>query len=155
MRCECRLANNTGYAGTRQYVDTVTMRLEFDVPTALPPEQVHDFFKTPLDWPRLFTAFRPAEARDDDWTTVPIRRLPLPLIARITTDEPDRVAWDLRGFWQGDGEVRFHGSAEGTRVTGHEEIDVPHLLGIGRLIEKWAEPRFALVWESGWSGSAR
>ena len=126
------------------------MRLEFDVFTALPPEQVYDFFKTPLDWPRLFTAFGPATERNDGWTTVPIRRSPIPLIARITTDEPQRVAWDLRGFWRGDGEVRFEDIARGTRVTGYEQIEVPRLLGLGRLIEKWAEPRFALVWESGW-----
>ena len=126
------------------------MRLEFDVSTALPQEQVHDFFKTPSDWPRLFTAFRPATRRKDGWTTVPIRRSPIPLVARITVDEPGRIAWDLRGFWKGDGEVRFEDVANGTQVTGYEQIDLPRLLGLGRLIGKWAEPRFALVWESGW-----
>lgn len=128
----------------------MTMRLEFDVVAALPPEAVHDFLKTPSDWPRLFTAFRPVTLRKDGWTTVPIRRSPIPLIAKITTDEPRRVAWDLRGFWKGDGEVRFEDIGEGTRITGYEQIDLPHFLGLGRLIEKSAEPRFGVVWESGW-----
>ncbi|MDJ0496711.1 MAG: hypothetical protein QNJ89_02700 [Acidimicrobiia bacterium] len=131
-------------------MNPVTMRLEFDVPTALSPEEVRDFFKTPSDWPRLFTAFRPATLRKDGWTTVPIRRSPIPLVAKITVDEPGRVAWKLRGFWKGDGEVRFEAVADGTRVTGYEQIDLPRLLGLGRLIARWAEPRFALVWESGW-----
>jgi hypothetical protein len=127
------------------------MRLEFDVETRLPPAEVYDFFKTPADWPLLFPAFGEASRRDDGWFTVPIHRSPIPLVARNTVDEADRrVAWDLRGFWNGDGEVRFEATASGTRVTGHEEVNLPRLLGLGALLEKWAKPRFAAVWEGGW-----
>ena len=127
------------------------MRLEFDVETRLPPERIYDFFETPADWPQLFPAFGEASRRDDGWFNVPMHRSPLPLVARNTADEPGRrVAWDLAGFWKGDGEVRFEKTATGTRITGHEEINLPRLLGLGTLIEKWAEPRFAAVWEGGW-----
>ena len=77
-----------------------------------------------------------------------MRRSPIPLVANNTADEPGRrVAWDLAGFWKGDGEVRFEAIPDGTRVTGYEEVALPRLLGLGRLIERWAEPRFASVWE--------
>lgn len=127
------------------------MRLEFDVATRLAPDQVYAFFETPADWPRLFPAFREARAAGDGWTKVPMHRSPIPLVARNVADEPGRrVAWDLRGFWKGDGEVRLAATSDGTRVTGHEEINLPRLLGLGTLIERWAEPRFAAVWEGGW-----
>ena len=127
------------------------MRLDFDVVTRLPPDDVYDYFRTPTDWPRLFPAFRQASPRKDGWIEVPMHKSPIPLIARNTVDEPGRrVAWDLAGFWKGDGEVRFEPTPTGTRVTGHEEIYLPRLLGLGRLLEMWAEPRFAAVWEGGW-----
>jgi hypothetical protein len=127
------------------------MRLEFEVETRLPPEQIYAFFKTPADWPRLFPAFGEATVRDDGLYRVPMHRSPIPLVAGNTTNEPGRkVAWDLVGFWKGDGEVRFEATAAGTRVTGHEEISLPRLLGLGSLLERWAEPRVAAVWEGGW-----
>jgi hypothetical protein len=127
------------------------MRLEFDLETRLSPDVAYDFFRTPADWPRLFPAFRPASQRGDGWFTVPMRRSPIPLVANNTADEPGRrVAWDLAGFWKGDGEVRFEAIPDGTRVTGYEEVALPRLLGLGRLIGRGAEPRFASVWEGGW-----
>ena len=127
------------------------MRLEFDVTTRLSPEQVYDFFRTPADWPRLFPAFGQATTRGDGWFSIPMRRSPIPLIAKNTVAEPGkRMAWDLRGFWKGDGEVRFDAIATGTRVTGHEEVILPRLLGFGTLLERWTQPRFAAVWEGGW-----
>lgn len=129
----------------------MTMRLDFDVATRLSPEQVYAFFKTPADWPRLFPAFGEVSVRDDGWFTVPMHRSPVPLIAKNTVDDPGRrVAWDLRGLWKGDGEVRFELTGDGTRVTGHEEVTLPRLLGLGSQLEKWAQPRFAAVWEGGW-----
>jgi hypothetical protein len=127
------------------------MWLDFHVATRLPPEEVYDFFRTPADWPRLFSAFGDVSVRDDGWYTVPMHRSPIPLVAKNTADRPgERVAWDLRGFWKGDGEVRLEATATGTRVAGHEEVNLPRLLGLGALLDKWAEPRFAAVWESGW-----
>ena len=127
------------------------MRLEFDVATRLTPDEIYDFFRTPAEWPRLFPAFGAVSVGDDGWFKVAMHRSPFPLVAKNTADEPgQRVAWDLRGFWKGDGEVRFEATAAGTRVTGHEEINLPRLLGVGALLERWAEPRFAAAWEGGW-----
>jgi hypothetical protein len=127
------------------------MNLDFDLLTDLTPEEVYDYFKSPHEWPRLFPAFGPASDRKDRWVKVPIRRSPFSLTAQITTAAPYvKVTWDLRGFWKGRGEVRFDSIPGGTRITGCEKVTPPRLLGWGGLLERWAEPRFAAVWESGW-----
>jgi hypothetical protein len=127
------------------------MHLEFDETFSISPATAYDYFKSPHDWPRLFGAFGTITDRGNGWLAVPLRRSPFPLIARTTIDEPAvRVAWDLRGFWSGDGEVRFEALGDGTRITGHETVNLPRLLGLRVLVERWAEPRFAAVWESGW-----
>ena len=129
----------------------MSMRLEFDIDTRLPPELVYEFFATPSDWSRLFPAFGEAQRRKDGWFRVPMHRSPIPLIARNTINQPARrVAWALAGFWKGDGEVRFEQTTAGTHITGHEQVDLPRWLGLGTWLERWAEPRFAALWESGW-----
>ena len=127
------------------------MRLEFDVVTDLTPAQVYDFFWTPHNWPRLFTAFDEATNYKDGWVRVPIRRSPFSLTAKVTkTKHNTHVAWKLHGFWEGRGEINLQDLQDGTRITGFEKVRPPRLLGWGGMLERWAEPRFAEVWESGW-----
>jgi hypothetical protein len=127
------------------------MHFEFDETIPLPPGAVYDDFKTPQDWVRLFGAFGEVTDRGGGWFAVPMRRSPFPLVARMTVTEPDtRAAWDLRGFWKGDGEIRLEAVGDGTRLTGHETVNIPRLMGIGSLLVKRIEPRFVAVWESGW-----
>ena len=127
------------------------MNLDFDLLTDLSPKEVYACFETPIEWPGLFTAFGTATEGKDRWVHVPIRRSPFSLQARITTADPHvRVAWDLRGFWSGRGEVRIEAVPKGSRITGYEKVAPPRLFGWGGLLERWAEPRFAAVWESGW-----
>ncbi|MCP4305007.1 MAG: hypothetical protein GY926_05425 [bacterium] len=124
------------------------MHLAFDETFAITPAEAYDFYKTPADWPRLFKAFTKVTDRGDGWYTVWIKRTPIPLIAKITVDEPDeRVAWDFRGTWSGDGAVRFELTDTGTRITGHETIALPRLL---QFMERHLESGFAAVWEGGW-----
>ncbi len=127
------------------------MRLDFDLQTDLSPEDIYSYFRTPHDWPRLFTAFGPAEEDDDGWVRVRIRHSPFALSAKnITTEENQSATWDLRGFWKGRGEIHLTPIPNGTQITGFEKVSPPRLLGWGGLFERWAAPSFAAVWESGW-----
>jgi hypothetical protein len=127
------------------------MHFEFDETVQLSPDVVYDYFKTPRDWVRLYGAFGEIKDRGDGWFAVPMRRSPFPLVARMTVTEPDtQAAWDFKGFWKGHGEVHLATIDGGTRVTGHETVTIPRLLGLGPLLEKRIEPQFVAVWESGW-----
>ncbi len=124
------------------------MRLDFDEVFQITAAEAYDYCKTPKDWPRLFPALTKVSDRGTGWYTVWIRRTPIPLVAKITTSEPDKqVAWDFRGFWKGDGAVQFEETDGGTRITGHEIITLPGPL---RLIDRRLQPGFAAVWEGGW-----
>ncbi len=127
------------------------MRLEFDEVTDLSPDQVYDHFRTPHNWPSLFAAFGETTTRTDGWIRVPIRHSPFSLIAKIDSLEPGRtISWDLAGLWKGRGEISLEDIPDGTRITGYEEVCLPRLLGWGGLVERWAQPRFVAIWESGW-----
>jgi hypothetical protein len=127
------------------------MRIEFDEVTDLPPEEVYEYFRSPHGWPELFTAFGRSIEGNDGWVHVPLRRSPFVLRAKVTSAEPyRRVAWTLRGFWSGSGEVRLLDLQDGTRVTGFENVSPPRILCWGGLLERGAEPRFGAVRESGW-----
>lgn len=123
-------------------------REEFDLPVT----EVYPYFRTPKDWPRLYGAFGAVEDRGNGWYAVPLRRFPFPLIAKVTTDEPERcVRWTLRGFWRGEGEVRFTPTGRGVLVEGYEHITVWPLFWVAPLVERlFLERRFKKVWESGW-----
>lgn len=127
------------------------MRVEFDLETELSPEEVYRYFETPECWPDLFTAFAAAHTNEDGWTKVPIHRSPFVLTARNTrVDAPNTAQWVLRGFWSGNGAVALSVTGTGTRIVGFEEVRPPLLLRLGGILERWAEPRFTAVWETGW-----
>lgn len=128
------------------------MLIEFDEEVELPADAVYPYFQTPADWPRLYGSFGAVQDRGDGWFAVPLRRFPFPLVAKVTRDEPLRcVRWAFKGFWRGEGEVRFTPAVGGTRVEGYERIAVPRLLGLGPVVERlFLERRFARLWESGW-----
>ncbi len=127
------------------------MHFEFDEMIQLPPDVIYDYFKTPQDWVRLYGVAGEVKDRSDGWFAVPMRRSPFPLVARMTVTEPDtRAAWDLRGFWKGHGDIHLEAVGDSTRITGHETVNIPRMLGLGPLLEKRIEPQFVAVWESGW-----
>jgi deazaflavin-dependent oxidoreductase (nitroreductase family) len=129
-----------------------SMHHEFREDIPLPPAEVYAYFRTPRDWTRLYGSFGDVENRGNGWYAVPVKRSPIPLVARITEDVPgQRVAWVFRGTWKGQGEVNFEPGETGTLVTGFEAITIPCLLGLGPIIERrLLEAPFQAIWDSGW-----
>jgi uncharacterized membrane protein len=128
------------------------MKITFTETINLPVEQVYSYFPTPHDWQRLYGAFGSVKDRGDGWYAVPLRGVPFPLVARIIECQPhQRVAWELKGFWQGRGEVNFAPAPGGVTVSGFEEIRVGPVPLFSRALEKaFLEKKFRAVWESGW-----
>lgn len=84
------------------------MFLRFQERIALPVSTLYGYFRTPEDWVRLYGSFGRVEVLDDGWRAVKLAGFPFPLVAKITEDRPSQlVRWRFRGFWQGEGEVRF------------------------------------------------
>lgn len=128
------------------------MRIEFNETLSADPTTVFGYMRTPQDWTRLYGAFGRIRDQGDGWIAIPMRRFPFPLIARITElHEPHYVAWDLRGFFNGRGEVRVRPQEGGSVVEGFEEAAIPRLLGLGLVLEKrLLEARFRKLWAGGW-----
>jgi len=128
------------------------MHHEFREDIPLPPAEVYAYFRTPRDWTRLYGSFGEVRGRGGGWYAVPLKRSPIPLVARITVTDPDRrVAWAFRGMWKGRGEVNLEPSATGTLVTGFETITIPRVFGLGSLIERrFLQSQFRGIWDSGW-----
>lgn len=128
------------------------MRIDFDEVVDADVGRVFDFMKSPQDWTRLYGSFGEVTDRGNGWMAVPLRGFPIPLVARVTTIVPSElVAWELRGFFTGTGEVRLAPRGAGAAVRGYEEVSIPRLLGLGRIIERrFLTPRFERLWASGW-----
>lgn len=128
------------------------MRIDFNETFDVPVEEVYGYFKTPVDWPRLFGTFGEVSDRGEGWYAVPLKGSPFPLVAKIVVDEPrQKVRWIFGGFWRGTGEVRFLDQPDGVRVEGFEEIAVRGLGLLSPVVERTLlERRFRAVWETGW-----
>jgi hypothetical protein len=128
------------------------MRIEFREQFTLPVERIFSFFRTPADWVRLYGMFGEVETRGDGWYAVPLQGFPFPLVARVTDSAENRlVHWTFRGFWRGEGEVRFEPTPDGTRVDGFEEISVRWLFFLSPVIERiLLDRRFRGIWRHGW-----
>lgn len=127
------------------------MLLSFEERIELPAATVYAYFRTPEDWVRLYGSFGEVRDLGDGWRSVALRGFPWPLVARITHDEPERrVSWEFRGFWQGDGEVRFDSVADGVVVSGHERIRPAGLSLLAPLAERlFLDRRFRAIWALG------
>jgi len=128
------------------------MLIEFDEEVNLPPERIYAYFRSPVDWARLFPAFGKVEDRGEGWYAVSLRSFPFPLVAKITRDDPNEtVAWSFRSFWRGQGEVKLVSRGGRTRVQGYERISIRVLPFVSPLIERlFLERRFRRLWSSGW-----
>lgn len=126
----------------------IRFRESFDLPVS----EVFSFFETPRDWARLYGLAGEIEDRGDGWMAVPLRSFPFPLVARTTEIEPDKmVHWKFRGFWRGEGEVRFSGDTEHVTIEGFERISVRWLGFLSPLAERlFLERSFRSIWELGW-----
>jgi hypothetical protein len=128
------------------------MRIEFDEEFGVPVEEAYGYFRTPMNWPRLFPAFGEATDLGGGECAVPFRGFPFPLVTRITRDESLRcVEWIFSGFWKGEGQVTFEPTSGGVVIRGYEEVSLRPLLWLAPLVERrFLEARFRRVWESGW-----
>jgi hypothetical protein len=127
------------------------MRIAFSERFALPVGEVFSFFASPADWSRLY-GFSGVRNLGSGWYAVGIKGFPFPLVARTTLVEPNSlVRWTFRGFWRGDGEVRFTSSPGSVLVEGYEEIAVRWLFFLSPLVERlFLESRFRAIWQLGW-----
>jgi len=126
--------------------------IRFHETFALPVEEVFSYFATPRDWARLYGFAGRIEDRGDGWVAVPLKAFPFPLVARNTSVEPNRsVRWTFRGFWRGEGEVRFSGDEKQVTVEGYEVISIRWLGVLSRIVERlFLERRFRAIWSFGW-----
>lgn len=129
------------------------MIIRFREVFALPAAEVYAYFRTPADWVRLYGFAGRVEDRGGGWYAVPLKGFPFPLVARMTVeDAPRRAAWQFRGFWRGDGEVRIEEVPGGVIVEGHEEISIRWLGPLSPLVERrFMQRQFTRIWQLGWA----
>jgi hypothetical protein len=127
------------------------MRLEFSERFALPVGEVFGYFASPADWGRLY-GFAGVRDLGDGWFAVGLKGFPFPLVAKTTLVEPNRIVrWTFRGFWRGEGEVRFTPADGSVLVEGFEEIAVRPLWVLSPVAERlFLRERFQAVWALGW-----
>jgi hypothetical protein len=127
------------------------MRIDFDERFALPVAEVFGYFATPADWGRLY-GFVGGRDLGDGWFAVGLAGFPFPLVAKNTVCVPNElVRWTFRGFWRGEGEVRFTAEPGGVRVEGFEAIGPRWLPLLSPLVERlFLEKRFRAIWALGW-----
>lgn len=127
------------------------MRITFSERFALPTQEVFSYFASPADWARLY-GFSGVRDLGSGWYAVGIKGFPFPLVAKSTLVEANRLArWTFRGFWRGDGEVRFTPSPGSVLVEGYEEIAVRWLFFLSPWVERlFLESRFRAIWQLGW-----
>jgi hypothetical protein len=128
-----------------------TMRIDFSERFALPAGEVFSYFSSPANWGRIF-GFAGVRDLGAGWFAVGLKAFPFPLVAKTTAIEPNRlVRWRFRGFWRGEGEVRFTSSAGTVLLEGHEEIGVRYLYFLSPIVEALLlESRFRAIWALGW-----
>jgi len=127
------------------------MIIKFRERLALPVETVFGYFESPANWPQLY-GFAGGRDLGDGWFAVGIKGFPFPLVARSTLVEPNRqVRWVFKGFWRGEGEIRFTPSGEHVVVEGYERIGMRWLLPLSPVLERlFLEERFRAIWQLGW-----
>ena len=128
------------------------MIIRFKHEFSLPAKEVYSYFQTPADWTRLYGMAGNAKDLGGGWYAVPLKRFPFPLVARNTEQRTNElVRWVFRGFWRGQGEVRFTGRPNGVVIEGYEEITIRWLFFLSPLVERlFLERSFHSIWEIGW-----
>ena len=128
------------------------MIIRFKHEFSLPAAEVYSYFRTPADWTRLYGMASGTKDLGDGWYAVPLNRFPFPLVARNTEQRANElVRWVFRGFWRGQGEVRFTRGPNGVIIEGYEEIAIRWLFFLSPLVERlFLERSFNAIWEIGW-----
>jgi hypothetical protein len=127
------------------------MLITFRESFTLPVEQVFPYFASPADWARLYGS---VGVRDlgSGWFAVGIRGFPFPLVAKSTEVQANKyVRWTFRGFWRGEGEIRFTSSGRGVLLEGYERVAIRWLFFLSPAAERlFLESRFRGIWALGW-----
>jgi len=127
------------------------MLITFSERFTLPVEEVFSYFASPADWGRLYGS---AGVRDlgSGWFAIGLKGFPFPLVAKSTVVEDNkRVCWTFRGFWRGEGEIRFTPSAGSVLLEGHERVAVRWLFFLSPVVERLLlESQFRTIWQLGW-----
>jgi len=118
----------------------------------LPIDHVFSYFRSPADWVRLYGIAGDVIPYPDGWIGVPLHRFPFPLIAKNTDLIANEVVrWTFRGFWKGQGEVRFTQTDQGVLVQGYEQISARWLFFLSPIVEAlFLRRQFEAIWELGW-----
>ena len=113
------------------------MRLNFRHEYNLPLAELYSHVRTPADWTRIFGFPGNASDLGDGWFSVPLKNFPFPLVAKNVEQEELKYAkWVFKGFWRGEGEMRFTETNQGILVEGYEEVSVRWLFFFSPIIEK-------------------
>jgi len=128
------------------------MIIRFNEQFKLPASEVYSYFETPADWTRLYGLAGNSKDLGDGWYQIALKNFPFPLVAKNTAQEPNQmVQWGFRGFWRGEGEVRFVDTPDGVKVEGYERISVRYLFFLSPLFERlFMERSFRAIWGIGW-----
>ena len=128
------------------------MIIRFNERFRLPVSEVYSYFRTPADWTRLYGMADESRDLGDGWFEIALKRFPFPLVARNTAQAPNEmVRWVFRGFWRGEGEIRFVETRDGVKVEGYEKIGVRWLFFLSPVFEKlFLERSFRAIWGIGW-----
>jgi len=128
------------------------MIIRFNEQFKLPASEVYSYFETPADWTRLYGLAGNSKDLGDGWYQIALKNFPFPLVAKNTAQEPNQmVQWVFRGFWRGEGEVRFVDTPDGVKVEGYERISVRYLFFLSPLFERlFMERSFRAIWGIGW-----
>ena len=128
------------------------MIIEFNERFKLPASEVYSYFKTPADWTRLYGLAGDSKDLGDGWFAIALKNFPFPLVAMNTMEKPNEmVRWVFRGFWRGEGEVRFVETSDGVMVEGFERICVRYFFFLSPLFERlFLDRSFRTIWSIGW-----
>ncbi|MEW6128286.1 MAG: hypothetical protein AB1757_14700 [Acidobacteriota bacterium] len=128
------------------------MRIQFKEKFHLTGEEIFQYFTTPKAWTLLYGLPGNVKEYGNGWYAIPLKNFPFPLVARNLICIPNEyVKWEFKGFWKGEGEIRFFDNQDGVTVEGYEKISVRWLFCLSPFFEKrFLERQFIHIWELGW-----
>jgi hypothetical protein len=128
------------------------MKIQFREEFKLSVGEIFSYFETPADWARLYGLAGSVKDLGDGWYSIPLKYFPFPLVARNSTVDPGKfVSWTFRGFWKGNGEIRFRTYDEMTVLEGYEEISIRRLYFLSFVFERlFIRRQFLAIWNIGW-----
>ena len=128
------------------------MLIQFEERFQLPIEEIFRYFSSPKEWPKLYGLPGEIKEHENGWYSIPLQNFPFPLVARNIVCKPNEyVKWEFKGFWKGEGEIKFISDQNEVIVKGYEQISIRWLMFLSPFLEKlFLEKQFKFIWELGW-----